>query len=67
MKIFYRKTHKDGTVEVLTPHEYDSGKFRVEVLVDRAEMERLAGQLGTKIRMSGPNSPPSIVPPTVGK
>jgi|GEM_PF-3772132 len=66
MKIYYNKHRtSDGSVEVLEPHEYADGSYRVEIRVSRAEMEDFA-QKGAKVRMSGPRTTqPSVVTPTI--
>ncbi len=62
MTIKYTKKHKDGSVEILRPHRYPGGKFRVEIEVTETEMIEYAKK-GARVRMSGPRSSASIVPP----
>lgn len=62
MKIQYTKKHKDGSVEILTPHQYAGGKYRVEIEVTELEMIDHVKN-GARVRMSGPISSASVVPP----
>ena len=62
MTVQYTKKHQDGSIEVLTPHRYSTGKYRVEIEVSEADMIEHAKK-GARVRMSGPRTPASIVPP----
>lgn len=64
MKISYLKKHTDKTTEELLPHRYKDGLYRVEIKVSKKEMEEWAKK-GANVRMSGPKTSPSIVPPKV--
>lgn len=65
MSIEYDKMHADGSVEVLRPHRFRNGKYKVEIEVDTlADVERYAAS-GARVRMSGPlTKQPSVVPVT---